>query len=61
VSKDRLIRVKAIAEHLASSDYDIVCLQELWIHKEFELVRDRVVQALPYSRFFHTYVAFKLC
>lgn len=34
--------------------YDIVCLQELWIYKEFELVRDRVAGILPNSRFFHT-------
>lgn len=33
-----------------------MCLQELWIHDEFELVRDQVLQVLPFSRFFHTYV-----
>ncbi|KAK4687628.1 sphingomyelin phosphodiesterase 2, partial [Tremellales sp. Uapishka_1] len=54
VSKDRKIRIKAIAEYLASSSFDIVCLQELWIYKDFEIVREEVLQNLPFSRFFHT-------
>ncbi|WWC87756.1 uncharacterized protein L201_002648 [Kwoniella dendrophila CBS 6074] len=54
ISKDRLIRIKAIAEHLASSNYDIVCLQELWVYKDFEIVREAVRRNLPFSRFFHT-------
>jgi hypothetical protein len=35
----------------------VVCLQELWIYKDFEIVREEVLQNLPFSRFFHTWVA----
>lgn len=54
ISKDRPARIKAIAEHIAFSTYDIVCLQELWIYKDFEIVREMVNNVLPFSRFFHT-------
>ncbi|WWC97082.1 hypothetical protein V866_003959 [Kwoniella sp. B9012] len=54
VSKDRQVRIKAIAEYLSSSNYDIVCLQELWVYKDFEIVREKVRRNLPFSRFFHT-------
>ena len=30
VSRDRVVRMRAIGQHLADSDYDIVCLQEVW-------------------------------
>ena len=29
VSRDRAVRMRAIAEHLAAAQYDIVCLQEI--------------------------------
>lgn len=54
ISKDRPARISAIADHLATTNHDIVCLQEIWIYKDYELVRDRVSHTLPYSRFFHT-------
>jgi hypothetical protein len=54
VSKDRPPRIKAIASYLAASDYDVVCLQELWIYKDYEIVKKEVESKLPYSRFFHT-------
>ncbi|OCF30492.1 inositol phosphorylsphingolipid-phospholipase C [Kwoniella heveanensis BCC8398] len=54
ISKDRQTRIRAIAEYLASSSYDIVCLQELWVYKDFEVVREHVRRNLPFSRFFHT-------
>lgn len=54
VSKDRRTRIHAIADYLASSSYDIVCLQELWIYKDYEVVREAVQRNLPFSRFFHT-------
>ncbi|KAG8982818.1 phospholipase C type enzyme, partial [Tulasnella sp. 427] len=52
VSKDRQPRIQAIAEVLSASDYDIVCLQELWVHADFELIRNRVSKSLPYVKFF---------
>ncbi|WWC68740.1 uncharacterized protein I206_102674 [Kwoniella pini CBS 10737] len=54
ISKDRASRIKAIADYVASSKYDIVCLQELWIYKDFEIVREGCRRNLPFSRFFHT-------
>ena len=33
-----------------------MCLQELWIYKAFEIVREEVLHNLPFSRFFHTSV-----
>lgn len=54
VSKDRDLRIRAIAAYLANSHYDIVCLQELWINSDFEFVRREVADVLPHARFFHT-------
>lgn len=56
VSKDRDVRIRAIAAYLASnsSRYDVVCLQELWINSDFEFVRRELADVLPHSRFFHT-------
>lgn len=56
MSKDRQARLHAIANYLASAgaEYDIVSLQEIWIHKEFEEMRGTISRAYPYSRFFHT-------
>ncbi|KAL7419697.1 phospholipase C type enzyme [Cryptotrichosporon argae] len=54
VAKDRPARIRAIADYLASAPYDVVCLQEIWIYADFEVVRDAVLPSLPFSRFFHT-------
>lgn len=54
ISKLRAPRLAAIANYLRESDYDVVCLQEIWIHEEFVQVRDDVQGVLPYSRFYHT-------
>ena len=55
VSKYRTERIAAIANVLASSDYDVVTLQELWVFADFELVRAAVSKRLPYSKFFYRY------
>jgi len=54
VTKDRPARLAAIAAYLAQAPYDVVCLQEIWIHKEFEAMRDDIRGNYTYSRFFHT-------
>lgn len=54
IAKQRAARIRAIAEYIAASEYDIVCLQECWVYKDFEYIRDEVLQTLPFSRFFHT-------
>lgn len=57
MSKFRAERIDAIADLLASSpQYGLVCLQELWVHEDYVLVRDRVANTLPYTKFFFTYV-----
>lgn len=53
VSKDRSARMKAIAEVLATSSYDIVCLQEVWSGSDFEMIREKVSGALPFSHYFY--------
>ncbi|RPD65118.1 DNase I-like protein [Lentinus tigrinus ALCF2SS1-6] len=54
VSKFRTERVRAIANVLASSDYDIITLQELWVYADFEYVRAVVSKKLPYAKFFYS-------
>ena len=38
VSKDRVFRFRAIAQYLADSDYDIVCLQEVWCSSDYRTI-----------------------
>ncbi|CAG8687577.1 14502_t:CDS:2 [Racocetra fulgida] len=38
--------MEAIADSLARSDYDIVCLQEVWVYDNYELVRNRTKKRL---------------
>ncbi|KAI0652406.1 Endonuclease/exonuclease/phosphatase [Trametes meyenii] len=54
VSKHRKERVVAIAEALATSEHDVITLQELWVFADFEYVRDAVFKKLPYSKFFYS-------
>ena len=41
VSKLRRQRMKAIGKYLAESDFDIVLLEEVWTHEDFELLKIR--------------------
>lgn len=45
----------AIAEMLACSDYDVVCLQEVWSDADFNLLRTKASGSLPYSHYFYRY------
>lgn len=58
VSKNRKQRMKAIADVLAGSNYDVVCLQEVWTNRDFFLIRDKVKNVLPYSHYFYRYIYF---
>lgn len=69
ISKDRTPRIAAIAEYLAThaeptsepgSGFDIVCLQECWVQKDFDTIKTACKDVFPYSRYFHTYVLFPL-
>ncbi|PCH34151.1 DNase I-like protein [Wolfiporia cocos MD-104 SS10] len=54
VSKHRTERIAAIATVLAASDYDIITLQEVWVHGDYEHIRASVSNRLPYSKFFYS-------
>ncbi|CAB3369187.1 Hypothetical predicted protein [Cloeon dipterum] len=54
LSKDVPTRMNAIGNFLAQSSFDIVCLQEVWSNTDFELLRTKVQQNLPYSHYFHS-------
>ncbi|KAI0032145.1 inositol phosphophingolipids phospholipase C [Vararia minispora EC-137] len=54
VSKDRAERISAICDFLAASQYDIVCLQELWIYRDYEAVKLAVARRLGYAKFFYS-------
>ena len=50
---DRQMRMEAIAEYLAKSDYDIACLQEVWTLSDQKLVKEACKKVLPYATTFH--------
>ncbi|EIW86951.1 inositol phosphophingolipids phospholipase C [Coniophora puteana RWD-64-598 SS2] len=54
VSKDRHVRVAAIADALSKSTHDIVALQEIWVQADFERVRQSLSVRLPYNKLFHS-------
>ncbi|KAI5452785.1 phospholipase C type enzyme [Naganishia albida] len=63
ISKDRTPRIAAIAEYLAThadptaqagTGFDIVCLQECWVQKDFDTIKTACKDVFPYSRYFHT-------
>ncbi|KAI1315416.1 phospholipase C type enzyme [Mortierella claussenii] len=52
-SKDRKARLRAIGHYLAHVElaaYDIVGLQEVWVHEDFLVIRKLVKKSLPYSK-----------
>lgn len=57
ISKDREKRVTAIADALATGGYDLVSLQEVWSESDFQKLKSRVINALPYSYYFYSGVA----
>ena len=52
LSKHREIRIQALGERLSHEDYDLICLQELWVHDDFQYIRSKVQHYLPFSHFF---------
>ena len=45
-------RREPIADAIAAHDADVLCLQEVWIQADKELIRDRAAAAFPHSVFF---------
>ncbi|XP_039440252.1 putative neutral sphingomyelinase [Culex pipiens pallens] len=54
VSKDRAVRVEAIGEVLASGNYDIVSLQEVWSESDYRYLKERAAAALPFAHYFYS-------
>ncbi|CAG8728503.1 13252_t:CDS:2 [Cetraspora pellucida] len=54
VSKKRNRRMEAIADNLACSNYDIVCLQEVWVYTDYELIRNRTKKRFSHAKFTHS-------
>ncbi|KAF8518627.1 inositol phosphophingolipids phospholipase C [Gautieria morchelliformis] len=54
VAKNRKERIRAIAEELAASSYDIIGLQELWVYADYEHVRAKLSDKLRFSKFFRS-------
>ncbi|CAE6446012.1 unnamed protein product [Rhizoctonia solani] len=52
VSKDRVVRTRAIGDEIAASNYDIVGLQELWVQADYDYIKSRVAHKLPHSKYF---------
>lgn len=53
MSRNRTARIQAIAEMLATSTYDVVCLQEVWLNSDYELIKSKTLGVLPYAHYFH--------
>jgi len=53
VSKNRVKRINAIASFLSTAPYDIVCLQELFVSRDFETILASVSNHLPFVKLFH--------
>ena len=58
VSKDRRERVDAIAAALGNAEYDVICLQEIWVFADYERVRDAAAARLPHSKFYYRCVGY---
>ncbi|KAI9322714.1 Endonuclease/exonuclease/phosphatase [Dichotomocladium elegans] len=55
VSKKREFRLRAIADAISAQDaYDIVTLQELWVQKDFEYLKQQTRGTLPYAKYFYS-------
>ncbi|KDR85687.1 hypothetical protein GALMADRAFT_234701 [Galerina marginata CBS 339.88] len=54
IAKSLNVRIGAIANELANSDYDIIALQEIWVFAHYEQIQRRVASRLPHSKFFYS-------
>lgn len=54
LSKQKRVRMHAIGQRLADSEYDIVALEELWVSRsDFAALRTRLSARFPWSKFFY--------
>ncbi|XP_066246385.1 putative neutral sphingomyelinase [Euwallacea similis] len=54
VSKDRRSRMLAIADMLSVNQFDVVCLQEVWTNRDYNILREKLYNVLPYSHYFYS-------
>ncbi|OXA52817.1 putative neutral sphingomyelinase [Folsomia candida] len=54
ISKDRVQRMNAIGDELATGKYDFVFLQEIWTTEDYERIKKRTSDVLPYSYYFYS-------
>ncbi|KAL1487053.1 hypothetical protein MTO96_008357 [Rhipicephalus appendiculatus] len=52
ISKHRVERMTAIANYLATTEYDFVFLQEVWSQEDFKRIRKKAKHNLPYGHYF---------
>jgi sphingomyelin phosphodiesterase 2 len=52
VSEFREVRLRALGEKLATCDYDLICLQELWVYDDYLYIQSKIRYLLPYSHFY---------
>lgn len=56
VSKHRFERLSEIARRIATASpaYDLVCLQECWVHTDYEHLVEQIRHVLPYHKFYNS-------
>ncbi|KTW30429.1 inositol phosphosphingolipid phospholipase [Pneumocystis jirovecii RU7] len=52
ISNYRKKRLNFISERIASEDYHIVGLQEVWVYSDYENLRNKTKHKLPYGKFY---------
>ncbi|KAK4514462.1 uncharacterized protein ATC70_002058 [Mucor velutinosus] len=54
VAKKRKLRLRAIANRVGQEQYDLVALQEVWMWEDFDYIKERARDVLPYTKYFHS-------
>ncbi|KAG5676825.1 hypothetical protein PVAND_006632 [Polypedilum vanderplanki] len=54
ISADKDIRIEKISEHLVTSEYDVISLQEVWSEYDFQKIRDKLSKKYPYAHYFYS-------
>lgn len=54
ISADKSRRIEAIGRAIASSNYDVICLQELWMKTDFNTIKSYVKHSHPYHHYFYS-------
>jgi len=50
--KDKDKRIRGIAERLITESPDVVCLQEIWLYRDYLYLKQKLQSVLPYSFYF---------